>query len=110
MSYLRYFTFNFVPSKDLPKWEDIQILTAQLAKKPLLDNDKVGTNIIIGKNSKKPLTLNIPIFVSDMSFGAPKLMSDTKIGIFNVRGFFEFLPIIIFVPTLSLSRRGFFAS
>ena len=30
-----------VPSKDLPRWEDIQILTAQLAKKPLLDNDQV---------------------------------------------------------------------
>ena len=68
-----------VPSRDLPKWEDIQILTAQLAKKPLLDNDKVGTDIIIGKNSKKPLTLNIPIFVSDMSFGA--LSEEAKIAL-----------------------------
>ena len=68
-----------VPSKDLPKWEDIQILTAQLAKKPLLDNDKVWTDIIIGKNSKKPLTLKIPIFVSDMSFGA--LSEEAKIAL-----------------------------
>lgn len=30
----------------------------------------VGSRLVIGPNSKKPLTLDIPIFVSDMSFGA----------------------------------------
>ncbi len=55
---------------ELPKWNDIQIITAQLAKKPLLDEADVSTELIIGPKSKKPLKLDIPIFVSDMSFGS----------------------------------------
>ncbi len=54
----------------LPKWEDIQFLPAQLASRPLLDEDSVGTKVIIGPASKKPLELDMPLFVSDMSFGA----------------------------------------
>ena len=59
-----------VPRSDLPQWDDIQILTAQLATKPLLEDADVGTELVIGPNAKKPLRLEIPIFVSDMSFGA----------------------------------------
>ncbi len=39
----------------------------------------VGTDIVIGKNAKKPLELEIPIFVSDMSFGA--LSEEAKIAL-----------------------------
>lgn len=59
-----------VPFDKLPKWEDIQMVTAQLWKIPLLDNAPIGSEVIIGKNAKKPLKLDIPLFVSDMSFGA----------------------------------------
>ncbi|WP_170327630.1 glutamate synthase-related protein [Ruegeria arenilitoris] len=59
-----------VPRTQLPDWDDIQILTAQLHKAPLLDDDPVGTDVVIGPNAKKPLRLKIPLFVSDMSFGA----------------------------------------
>ncbi len=59
-----------VPRDQLPDWDDIQLLTAQLAKPPLLDDAPVGTQVVIGPNAKKPLTLDIPLFVSDMSFGA----------------------------------------
>ncbi|MGI9493852.1 MAG: glutamate synthase-related protein [Geminicoccaceae bacterium] len=59
-----------VPRKDLPHWNDIQILVAQFARKPLMDDYQVGTDLIIGPRAKKPLTLDIPLFVSDMSFGA----------------------------------------
>ena len=55
---------------ELPRWDDIQILTGQLARKPLLDDDPVGAELVIGPNAKKPLELALPIFVSDMSFGA----------------------------------------
>ncbi len=54
----------------LPKWEDIQFLPAQLARRPLLDEQAVNTKVIIGPKAKKPLELDLPIFVSDMSFGA----------------------------------------
>ena len=59
-----------VPRKDLPHWDDIQILAAQMARKPLLDDVKVGTATTIGPRAAKPLQLGIPLFVSDMSFGA----------------------------------------
>lgn len=59
-----------VPRDQLPTWDDIQILTAQLHKAPLLDDDPVGTDVVIGPNAQKPLHLKIPLFVSDMSFGA----------------------------------------
>lgn len=59
-----------VPRRDLPDWDDIQILTAQLAKPPLLDDEDVDTSVVIGPSAARPLRLDIPLFVSDMSFGA----------------------------------------
>jgi len=68
-----------VPLTELPRWDDIQILTAQLAKRPLLDDAPVGTELIIGPNAKKPLRLEMPVFVSDMSFGA--LSEEAKVAL-----------------------------
>ncbi|WP_419910185.1 glutamate synthase-related protein [Hoeflea sp.] len=59
-----------VPRTQLPDWDDIQILTAQLHRMPLLDEEPVGTDVTIGPNAQKPLQLKIPLLVSDMSFGA----------------------------------------
>jgi len=63
----------------LPKWEDIQFLPAQLANRPLLDHEEVSSKVIIGPKAKKPLELAMPIFVSDMSFGA--LSREAKIAL-----------------------------
>jgi len=63
----------------LPKWDSIQFLPAQIASRPLLDEESVGTKVVIGKNAKKPLELEIPLFVSDMSFGA--LSKEAKIAL-----------------------------
>ena len=68
-----------VPRAELPKWEDIQVLTAQLHTLPLLDDAHVGSDVVIGPNAVKPLHLDIPIFVSDMSFGA--LSEEAKIAL-----------------------------
>lgn len=59
-----------VPRERLPHWDDIQILTAQLATRPLDNGASVDTRLVLGPNAKKPLELKIPIIVSDMSFGA----------------------------------------
>lgn len=59
-----------IPRKDLPHWDDIQILPAQMARQPLLDNVNVATSVTIGPRAKRPLMLEIPLFVSDMSYGA----------------------------------------
>ncbi|MFK7846934.1 MAG: glutamate synthase-related protein [Rhodothermales bacterium] len=68
-----------VPLTDLPRWKDIQIITAQMARRPLIDDAAVGTELIIGPNAKKPLKLDIPLFVSDMSFGA--LSEEAKVAL-----------------------------
>ncbi len=69
-----------VPLTALPRWDDIQILTGQLARKPLLDDAEVGADLVIGPNAKKPLTLRIPLFVSDMSFGALSAEAKTALS------------------------------
>ena len=68
-----------VPGPTLPQWKDIQILPAQMAQKPLLDHSPVGTELVIGPRAKKPLVLKIPLFVSDMSFGA--LSQNAKVAL-----------------------------
>lgn len=59
-----------VPRSKLPSWDDLHVVTAQLATLPLLDDELVETGLTIGPSAKRPLHLDIPIFVSDMSFGA----------------------------------------
>ena len=68
-----------VPRDRLPKWDDIQIVVAQLASKPLADEASIGTELVIGPRANKPLSLDIPLFVSDMSFGA--LSEEAKIAL-----------------------------
>lgn len=68
-----------VDRNTLPKWENIQFLPAQLASRPLLDEEPVATKVAIGKNANKPLVLDIPVFVSDMSFGS--LSKEAKIAL-----------------------------
>ena len=68
-----------VPRQELPSWDDVLILTAQLARKPLLGDVHVGSNVVIGPKAKRPLHLEIPLFVSDMSFGA--LSREAKIAL-----------------------------
>jgi len=68
-----------VPRQELPSWDDLQIVTAQLATKPLLDEHDVGTELVVGPGADKPLKLKIPLFVSDMSFGA--LSQEAKVSL-----------------------------
>ena len=68
-----------VARQDLPSWDDLQFLTAQLHKVPLLDDEAVSSELVIGPEAKKPLRLEIPIFVSDMSFGA--LSEESKVAL-----------------------------
>ena len=68
-----------VPRHELPHWDDLQIMVAQMATKPLMEDVSVGSELVIGPEAKKPLTLNIPLFVSDMSFGS--LSEEAKIAL-----------------------------
>ncbi|MGR5500370.1 glutamate synthase-related protein [Vibrio sp. DNB22_10_4] len=68
-----------VPRHLLPHWDDLQVMVAQMATKPLLEDAVVSTELVIGPQAKKPLKLNIPLFVSDMSFGA--LSEEAKVSL-----------------------------
>jgi len=68
-----------VPRNRLPHWDDIQIMAAQMATKPLMEDQNVATELVVGPEAKKPLRLNIPLMVSDMSFGA--LSEEAKISL-----------------------------
>lgn len=68
-----------VPRGELPVWDDLQLLTAQLHRPPLLDDAPVGTDVVIGPAARRPLRLDIPLFVSDMSFGA--LSQEAKVAL-----------------------------
>ncbi len=68
-----------VPGSELPQWNDLQILTAQLARRPLLEETEVATQWVIGPRAARPLHLKIPLLVTDMSFGA--LSEEAKIAL-----------------------------
>jgi len=68
-----------VPRDSLPKWDDLQFVVGQLHKLPLLDDEAVGTDLVIGPKAKSPLRLDIPLFVSDMSFGS--LSEEAKVAL-----------------------------
>ncbi len=68
-----------VPVQALPKWDDIQFLTAQLHRFPLENEEDVSTRTVIGMNAARPLLLDIPLLVTDMSFGA--LSEEAKLAL-----------------------------
>lgn len=68
-----------VPRHKLPHWDELQIMTAQMATKPLQEEEVVETELVIGPAAQKPLTLKIPLFVSDMSFGS--LSEEAKVAL-----------------------------
>lgn len=68
-----------VPRQELPGWDDLQFVVAQLHRLPQLDDSLVSSDLVIGPNARKPLSLKIPIFVSDMSFGA--LSEEAKVAL-----------------------------
>ncbi|OED29838.1 glutamate synthase-related protein [Methanosphaera sp. WGK6] len=63
----------------MPSWDDILILGNQLNPLPLEEDVPINTKTIIGKNAKKPMILDNPIYVSHMSYGA--LSEESKIAL-----------------------------
>lgn len=63
---------------NMPNWDDVLILGAQLNPMPLDEHADVSLQTVIGKHAKKPMTLSMPVYISHMSFGA--LSRETKIA------------------------------
>ena len=62
----------------MPNWDEVLILGAQLNPMPLDEHADVSLRTVIGKNAKKPMVLDMPVYISHMSFGA--LSKETKIA------------------------------
>lgn len=63
----------------MPNWDEILILGNQLNPQPLEGDVDVNTQTTIGKNARKPLVIESPIYITHMSFGA--LSRETKIAL-----------------------------
>lgn len=55
--------------KKFPDFSGLMFDVAQLAKLPASEDAAVETSVILGKNSAKPLKLDIPIIISGMAYG-----------------------------------------
>ncbi len=64
--------------KIFPDWDSIVFKGAQLARMPLNEDEDVTTKTVIGKTADHPLEIEIPFYVSHMSFGA--LAREAKIA------------------------------
>lgn len=60
-------------------WDDVFIMAAGLARKPLEDSVDVNTKTVIGRHARQPMGLDTPIMISHMSLGA--LSHNSKIAL-----------------------------
>jgi len=60
-------------------WDDLLLKGAQLAKLPLNEDEPLRTQTVIGPAARHPLTIEAPLYVSHMSFGA--LSREIKIAL-----------------------------
>ena len=64
---------------EVPGFESILFLPGGIGKLPLLDDETVNTETVIGPKAKRPLKLRIPVYISHMSYGA--LSPESKVAL-----------------------------
>jgi glutamate synthase domain-containing protein 2 len=63
-----------------PSWDDILFLPGQLARPPRLASEPLSLRTVIGKRAARPLEIEVPFFISHMSFGALSLSAKTALA------------------------------
>jgi methylamine---glutamate N-methyltransferase subunit C len=58
------------PRAPHPGYDDLTFRPAQLDRLPTQGDVPIDTSVVLGTRAQKPLTLDIPLFVSHMSYGA----------------------------------------
>lgn len=66
--------------KKFPNFSDIMFNPAQLHTFPTPESEDIETSVILGKNARRPLRLDIPILVSGMAYGFA-LSAKTKVAL-----------------------------
>lgn len=64
----------------MPAWDDILVLGAQLNPLPLDEHADVSLQTVIGKKAKQPMVLDMPVYISHMSFGALSMEAKTALA------------------------------
>ncbi len=64
----------------MPGWDDILVLGAQLNPPPLDEHAEVSLKTVIGKHARKPMVIDMPVYISHMSFGALSKESKTALA------------------------------
>ena len=63
-----------------PEWDDILLMPGQLAHPPRLASEPLSLRTVIGQRAERPLVLDVPFFVSHMSFGALSVSAKTALA------------------------------
>lgn len=58
------------PRPPYPTYDDLVFRPAQLERLPIQGDVPIDTTVVLGSRAAQPLTLDIPLFVSHMSYGA----------------------------------------
>ena len=77
----RYRMRGFSLFKKIPTWDDLTFMPGTLTRFVIEGyREKCLTKTIIGPNAKKPLELDIPIYITGMSFGALSYEAKTALA------------------------------
>jgi glutamate synthase domain-containing protein 2 len=77
----------------LSPWEKLLFNPVHLFHFPTPETETINTSVTIGKNSKKPLNISIPIMIAAMSFGGA-LSKSAKIALAKGASWLELPPIL----------------
>ena len=67
--------------RKLPHFDDLLFLGASISRYPLEGyREKCDTNVVIGPRAKKPIHLDIPVYVTGMSLGALSFEANTALA------------------------------
>ena len=77
----RYRMRGFSLFKKIPHWDDLTFLPGTLTRFVIEGyREKCETQTVIGPRAKNPLELDIPVYVTGMSFGALVLRGENRAG------------------------------
>jgi len=64
----------------LPSWDSITIHGSQLATLPVNEDESVALTTVIGPRAKQPLEIDLPVYVTHMSYGALSAEAKTALA------------------------------
>lgn len=56
-------------TKRFVHFDDLMFIPAQMARLPTGENERIGLETVIGPRAKRPLVLDIPVYISGMAYG-----------------------------------------